>query len=103
METAPKIGQRVRYLGKENHVGPCTGTVIRVYPNDVWDEDLDWSDDDLEPGVNVFPIGRDHERNWQVAFKCDERPSPWPYGGDLLFAPSVSEIHPIRQKRAKAA
>lgn len=98
MDKCPKIGDRVRYAGA-GHVGPCTGTVLRIYENDVWDDDnIDWDDDDVIPWVTVFPIGRAPESEWQVALKCDNRPTPWCYGDDLVFAPSVSDLSPIGQR-----
>ena len=96
MKKAPKIGDRVCYPGVRNHVGPCTGTIEAIYTNDIWPDDVDWENDDVIPGVTVKPLGIDpDERNWHVRFRCDERPNPWPYGDDLLFAPSVGEIRKL--------
>ena len=112
MNHCPKIGGRVRYpgcfdeCGRPYHVGPCVGTVTAVYERDTWGDNVDWDDPDVEPGVNVFPTGRAPENQWHVAVKCDERPVPWPYGDDLVFAPSVGDLIDIspsaRIKRSRA-
>jgi hypothetical protein len=86
MNRCPKIGDRVRYKGGLV-VGPCTGTVLRIYERDTWAEDIDWDAPDVIPGETIHPIGLAPERDWQIAMKCDERPSPWCYGDDLVFAP----------------
>jgi hypothetical protein len=101
MKQCPKIGDRVRYPGcfdedgHPYHVGPCVGTVTAIYPRDTWADDVDWDDDDTEPGVNTFPTGVAPESKWNVAVKCDERPNPWCYGDDLVFAPAVEDLQKL--------
>lgn len=95
MRRAPAIGDRVRYKGGLV-VGPCTWIVLHVYERDQWADDIDWDDPDLEPGINVFPIGIAPESEWSVRFKCDSRPEPWCYGDDLIFAPQVADLMPIK-------
>lgn len=95
MKRCPKIGDRVRYKGGLV-VGPCTGVVTAIYEKDTWSDDVDWDDPDVEPGVNTFPTGIASEEHWSVAMKCDTRPSPWCYGDDLVFAPEVKRLSPIK-------
>lgn len=88
MTKAPKVGTRVRFKGGLS-VGPCTGTVTRIYPAYRWDEDLEKETWDPLP-----------ENKWSVEMQVDEIPEKWPYaygpcGGK--FAPEVSEIVRIRR------
>jgi hypothetical protein len=80
MTKCPKVGSRVRFKGNLV-VGPCTGTVLRIYEHDEWPES--------------FPTGLAPESDWSVRLKCDKRPTPWCYGDDLVFAPSVSDLSPL--------
>lgn len=55
------------------------------------------------PGRTVRPTGIAPENEWQVAMRCDERPTPWPYGDDLMFAPEVSMLSPLRRISSRNA
>ena len=89
MDKAPKVGDRDRYAGSVA-IGPCTGTVVRVYQEYTYPEDFDWESDE-----NPRPTGLAPESEWHVAVKVDERPTEWPYGTYDKFAPSVADVELI--------
>jgi hypothetical protein len=80
MNRCPKVGDRVRYPGKQ-HVGSCVGTVTAIYPEYGWDDVNDRCTWQLEP-----------EREWSVSMKPDALPMPWAYPGRDTFAPSVADL-----------
>ena len=88
MNKAPNIGDRVRFAGN-GVVGPCVGTVTRIFKEHRYPDDFDWDSDE-----NPRSIGFKSEREWHVAMKPDRRPSPWAYGDSDTFAPEVADIEP---------
>lgn len=92
MERLPNIGERVRYKGS-SVVGPCVGTVARIYPAHDPAPGHDESDDDCRFVQAPF----DPER-WAVSFEIEgELPTPFVYPDTRSFAPRISDIEPEAQ------
>lgn len=78
METIPDVGARVSYAGGLT-VGRCSGIIKRIYP-------------DFNP-TSLRQTPFDPE-TWHVSVEVDEQPTPWCYGKNKRFAPSISEVEP---------
>lgn len=93
MDTAPKVGQRVRYSEvcfpgeRYEETRTVTGTVTRVYQkhDDVFDDEAEF----VRRGP-LLPPSR-----WKAAVKVDTKPNWWAYGDRDEFAPGVAELEPI--------
>ena len=80
MDSAPRVGQFVTFIGN-SVTGKCTGIVLHIYPQYVYDEDAGRETAELLP-----------ERDWHVAVRPGTLPGLWPYGGYDTFAPQVAEL-----------
>lgn len=89
MKHAPKVGDRLRFVGN-SVVGPCVGTVLKIYRSYRHPADWDWDRDDPPPRIGLAP-----EWEWHVAFKPDALPDPWCYVDNDKFAPCVCDLEPI--------
>ncbi len=78
MQTIPKIGQRVRYLGSDV-IDPCEGVVTLIV-----------KDCDPETGEEI-PFD---PNIWSVRLKPDILPPNWPYPGHIEFVPYIKNIQP---------
>ena len=87
MKRAPNMGERVYYPGN-SVIGPCSGTVVRVYPEHAFRDDR--SDEWNALHGKLLP-----ESRWHVAVKLDALPERWCYTGIDTFAPSVADIELI--------
>ena len=79
MKRMPKLGERVRFTGNWQTMQGVTGTVVRLFPGYVH-RDAD--------GAHVIDDA--------VSVRPDTLPENWPYPGNDCFAPSISEISPIK-------
>ena len=79
MRRAPRIGDRVRFTGSLA-VGPCEGTVERIYPQHAWDEDR-------QREGQLLP-----ESEWHVRVRPDTLPELWPYVNTEVFAADVRRL-----------
>ncbi len=97
MNRAPKVGDRVRYVGGVV-TGPCVGTVEAIYKKELWPDDF-YDDPDAVAGVTHKPTGLAPEKDWHVRMRVDELPERWPYGGasgtDNIFAPAVASLRKV--------
>lgn len=89
MIRAPKIGERVAYVGGLT-VTACTGVVTAIYPTYYYDED--------DNGDAIRETGTRPEREWHVAVKVDAIPDKWPYTGRDQFAPDVARLRKIKEQ-----
>lgn len=89
MDRLPKIGERVRFAGN-TVVGPCVGTVTRIYPSHVPAPGQDEEDDNCRYIQGPF----DPEK-WRVALGVEgELPTPFVYPNTKSFSPSINDIEP---------
>jgi hypothetical protein len=97
MNKCPKIGDRVRFVGHEV-VGPCTGTVEKIYQTHYYDEDeLDAAlDGDDDMAIRRARRELKPQSEWHVALKVDAKPEPWCYGESTSFAPEVKDLEKIK-------
>lgn len=83
MRRCPKIGERVSVDASRTH-GAFTGTVTKIYPEYVYDEQSERETSALLP-----------EAQWHVCIAVDKVPEHWPYLGTNLIAPEVSALKRI--------
>ena len=80
MNKVPKVGQFVTFIGN-SVTGECTGVVLLIYPQYIYDDANGRETDELLP-----------ESEWHVAMRPGTIPHKWPYGDYDTFAPQVSEL-----------
>lgn len=91
MNTAPAVGDRVRFVGRwaRNTSGkPFVATVVELKPTWVYNE-LDHRDEEAVDAIVHGP-----EPEWRVRISVDPRPRWWPYVGNTVWV-QVKELEPL--------